>query len=847
MTSSNSTEPNSNISLDSPDSRNNPFIWSNIALLAAVPWLLALSMAGLAVGDPVFPAWFEILLLGAPAIAVVTWLQWQQPFSPFSLWFLAKPADSLSERERQILSLVKQSRNGWYTTGWIAASVAFVTGVIFCRIYLSAPLAQTIAPFPMGLRLFGIVWAEIFFLLSNVLLQAGISALRVKLTPESELVSLPPFAVAKVKNSFTSIGWQSPQLLKFFENAQIEEQLVSNDLPQVEDSAQPEVTEPEVISEQQDAQDDGESEETVPESSEPAEVIAEAESSDLEVNAEVYEEVSEIAIADPALEASNVDVNEIAIAEFAEVDQITEEPEEITEVNSDFADQFADPTNAIEDILVSELAEVASEPLVTESEPEELEPEELEPIAAELESSLEQNEMITDALSDQPEVEEIQGLETTQVFTEVEQCETVTDRSEVETELIEATAEITDEVMENQELEIIQDSEDLTNEKTEVVATILEEFVEAAQAIHEFNEEVIDSVEDTEKPITEFNEEVIVDDVATVAENVEEEVIDSVEDIEEEVIAAIENADTIDEHIAEAVIVATEDAETTTSKSEEKVIVGIANPEEEVIEEEVIVAVADTETTESQEEVIASVSESETLAEVENVDDILTTEDVLETVTEQQVETTFEKTVDEPIADSLEPLEIAETITENITEQSQIDTAVENALIELDVNTVAKENKKTLGLAKKTRKAGIPQRKKGFGKSIKPSDAESGNVPETITIFEETAVSAEPVINADEQSNDSAHADNLATSTEEPAAEITETQKKSSKYLVEEFLVDKFLARLEELNNPDKDNKNTQVGNSEPANTSEPPTPKNDEFADLEALIDRQPSSEDSE
>ncbi len=223
MTSPNHTTPTDNLSLS-----NSPFIWGHIALIAGVPWLLALSMAGLAVGDPVFPAWFEIFLLGFPAIAFVTWLQWQQPFSPFSLWVISKPTESLSDRDRQVLTLVKQHSNGWYVTGWIATAVAIVISVIFSKMYIAAPLAQTIAPFPAGLRLFGIVWAEIFFLLSNVLLQAGISALRIKLTAESELNSMTPFAVEKIKNSFTNIGWQSPQLLKFFEETAIADEITAS-------------------------------------------------------------------------------------------------------------------------------------------------------------------------------------------------------------------------------------------------------------------------------------------------------------------------------------------------------------------------------------------------------------------------------------------------------------------------------------------------------------------------------------------------------------------------------------------------------------------------------------------
>jgi hypothetical protein len=62
-------------------------------------------------------------------------------------------------------------------------------------------------------------------------------------------------------------------------------------------------------------------------------------------------------------------------------------------------------------------------------------------------------------------------------------------------------------------------------------------------------------------------------------------------------------------------------------------------------------------------------------------------------------------------------------------------------------------------------------------------------------------------------------------------------ETKDSKYLVQESLVDKFLARLEELNNADKANKEKE---QTPANIAKPNT-EIDEFADLEALLDRTP------
>lgn len=214
------TSPNPNAPQKPSALKNNPFIWGNIVLIAGVPWLLGQSMAGLAVGNPVFPAWFEILLLGLPAIALGAWLQWQQPLYPFNLWFVSQPVEDLSDRDRQVLTLIRQHRNGWYMTGWIGLSVSLVMGLVFFKMYTAAPLAQEIAPFPAGLRLLGIVWAEVFLVISNVLLQAGISALRIQFTDASELSSLSPFALERVKNNFTNISWRSPLLLKFFEESE---------------------------------------------------------------------------------------------------------------------------------------------------------------------------------------------------------------------------------------------------------------------------------------------------------------------------------------------------------------------------------------------------------------------------------------------------------------------------------------------------------------------------------------------------------------------------------------------------------------------------------------------------
>jgi hypothetical protein len=193
--------------------KTEPFLLIHIALLAAVPLILVLCMMGLAVGDPVLPGWLEMIILGLPPIALTVWVQWQNPLYPFSLWVLAKPAKELSDNQRRVLSILRRRINGWYTGAWVAVVAGIFLYVVFRQIYLTAPLAADIAPFPPVLRLIGILWAEVFFLISNLLLQMGAAAARVMLVPPSEFNSLKPYDSDRIGKDFTILGMRSPQLL----------------------------------------------------------------------------------------------------------------------------------------------------------------------------------------------------------------------------------------------------------------------------------------------------------------------------------------------------------------------------------------------------------------------------------------------------------------------------------------------------------------------------------------------------------------------------------------------------------------------------------------------------------
>ena len=430
------TLPNSSAPKVEPSLGKNFFVWGNIVLMALIPWLLIQSMAGLAVGDPIFPDWFEISLLGLPAIALVTWLQWIQPISPFSLWLIAKPSEKLTEQERRALTLLSQPRNGWYVTGWIAIAVAVFMSAVFCKIYAASPLSQVIAPFPDQFRFLGVLWAEIFFLLSNFLLQSGVSALRVKFADDADLSSLSPFAPEKINDSFTHLGWRSPQ---FFTDAQSDDQVDSTLIP----------ISPETLTE---------------------EVTNGGEEQELEISNLVENEAI-----DELLEQEELEISEV-VEDFAE-----------SEVVQKLLDDSLD--NSHDDRAIVETPDEAIEP-------EEIEPELVseEIVADELESDLVSEEILSEEIESEQlfSVEETQitGSNNTDAVADLE-ISNFTPDEEIE-ENLETVQEL--EVLEEviEELDISNYEQDIAEEIVEVTEDVA--IAEISPEINpEINTEVIDS------------------------------------------------------------------------------------------------------------------------------------------------------------------------------------------------------------------------------------------------------------------------------------------------------------------------------------------------------------------
>jgi hypothetical protein len=169
-----------------------PYLWIHAAGIVVVPLWLLLCLLGCAAGDPIFPSWFEILLIAIGGIAPIVWMQWQRPFCIYSLLAVSLKAQQLTEDQRRILTLFKTRNNSLF--------IGLAAGILFLclkQIYGAAAIATAITPVPNhGL---GLILAIVSFFGANLFLQVPLSVLRV-------MGATPPYPVAAIGQDFLEVG-----------------------------------------------------------------------------------------------------------------------------------------------------------------------------------------------------------------------------------------------------------------------------------------------------------------------------------------------------------------------------------------------------------------------------------------------------------------------------------------------------------------------------------------------------------------------------------------------------------------------------------------------------------------
>ena len=187
---------------------SDPYLWVHLAGIAAVPLFLELCLLGLAVGTPIAPVGLEWLLVGAIGVAPILWMQWQRPFSIFSLIVLALQPQQLTDDQRRILSLFRTPLEKG-----LAVLMAIALLATLWQLFQIAPIASEVTPFSRFGHLGGLLVAAIAFLGSNLFLQVPISVLQTLLTSDRAFAATEPYSTAQIAQDFTLLGLRVRQIL----------------------------------------------------------------------------------------------------------------------------------------------------------------------------------------------------------------------------------------------------------------------------------------------------------------------------------------------------------------------------------------------------------------------------------------------------------------------------------------------------------------------------------------------------------------------------------------------------------------------------------------------------------
>lgn len=221
---------------------SDPYLWVHLAGAAAVPLFLEFCLLGLGVGSPLRPVGLEFALVGTIGVAPVLWMQWQKPFSIFSLVVLALKPDQLTIDQRRILKLFKAPLERV-----VAVLTAITLLAVLWQLYQIAPIASEVTPFGRFGRLGGVLVAAIAFLGCNLFLQIPVSVLRVLFTSEKQFFATEPYSVEKIAQDFTLSGLQIQQILPTIQaQTEIKPEAKLEAKPEAEPEAEPEEATPEI-------------------------------------------------------------------------------------------------------------------------------------------------------------------------------------------------------------------------------------------------------------------------------------------------------------------------------------------------------------------------------------------------------------------------------------------------------------------------------------------------------------------------------------------------------------------------------------------------------------------------
>ena len=183
--------------------RSDSYLWIHLWGIALFPLLLQVVWLSLAIGDPLFPFWIELILLVAMGIFPIFVMQWYRPFDFFSLLLIALKPEALTVERQQILSLLKTSKQKLITL-----LSALIMAATLWFVYLWSPLAATVAAnFPQW-RILGLMTAGVAFFFCNLFFQVPMSVFGILVTSDKKFSETEPYAHQKIAKNFILPGFR---------------------------------------------------------------------------------------------------------------------------------------------------------------------------------------------------------------------------------------------------------------------------------------------------------------------------------------------------------------------------------------------------------------------------------------------------------------------------------------------------------------------------------------------------------------------------------------------------------------------------------------------------------------
>ena len=178
-----------------------------MAGIGVFPLWMALTVMGLATGDPRLPVWLEQLLVLSLGIGLVARMQIRRPFYLFSILAVARPPDQLSPQRRRILS-------GFRSKPYLLVPLLVILVMIALGewLYDIAPLFHALSFLPEN-RFIGLIVAGVGFWGANLFIQIPAAAAWALSSDQHQLEQYEPVDPESIEEQFTVIGKRWSNLL----------------------------------------------------------------------------------------------------------------------------------------------------------------------------------------------------------------------------------------------------------------------------------------------------------------------------------------------------------------------------------------------------------------------------------------------------------------------------------------------------------------------------------------------------------------------------------------------------------------------------------------------------------